>query len=177
MKKIILITTLLLTLTLGSVVAYASTPVGEAYKMFPKAWSGEYCVMYERSNAQNFEYWMLVSDTEFIYNGNNDFRMKGSYILYTFQNGIWVKTSTGNGDLRGFDTLYYSTFSIKDSGGTTFFHKTLPKMSFSELVAEVNLEGILQTIVGLIPCLVVLVISLVGFRKAWSMLRQVLSQA
>jgi len=70
--------------------------------------------------------------------------------------------------------FYYSTDFMQ---GRLFFQKAPIKANFLTQMREVEMGATMMTVVSLIPLLVLLIVSLMGFRKAWAWLSKVLRKA
>lgn len=83
------------------------------------------------------------------------------------------------GSINTTHNIIYSSFHLKDSGGTVFFSATIPTI-LSPIMGEMKNQNQLQPLapmVSLIPIGLGLVVSLVAFRKVWKVLRTVSYQA
>lgn len=92
---------------------------------------------------------------------------KFNFGLYKYENGIIEFLYSS------FD-LYYNKYYNE---GSLFFQKAPIKATFLHQMRGVKMGAVMTTLVGLIPLLIVLLISLMGFRKAWAWLSKVLRKA
>lgn len=70
--------------------------------------------------------------------------------------------------------LYYSKYFNQ---GALFFRKAPIKANFLLQMREIQMGAVMKTMVYLIPLLIVLLVSLIAFRKAWAWLLKVLRTA
>jgi hypothetical protein len=111
------------------------------------------------------------------------FRFLGPAIGYYWKvgEGSWVKSNELNylTDLVMSDTevFLYSSFDVFYSDDTLFFQRAPIKASFLAQMKKVQMGATMKTVVYLIPLLMVLLISLIAFRKAWAWLLKVLKTA
>ena len=70
-----------------------------------------------------------------------------------------------------------SSFDVYNEDGTVFFQKAPIKVSLYRKMRKVEMGAIMTTVVCLIPLLIPLLASLMGFRKAWAWLSRVLRKA
>lgn len=73
--------------------------------------------------------------------------------------------------------ILYSSFDIKLTDGTIFFQEAPIKANMLHHMKKVQMGAIMTTVVYLIPLLMVLLVSLIAFRKAWAWLLKVLRTA
>jgi hypothetical protein len=95
--------------------------------------------------------------------------------------GSWVKSNELNylTDLVMSDTevFLYSSFDVFYSDDTLFFQRAPIKASFLAQMKKIQMGATMKTVVYLIPLLMVLLASLIAFRKAWAWLLKVLRTA
>ena len=111
------------------------------------------------------------------------FRFSAPAIGYYWKvgEGSWVKSNELNylTDLVMSDTevFLYSSFDVFYSDDTLFFQRAPIKASFLAQMKKIQMGATMKTVVYLIPLLMVLLISLIAFRKAWAWLLKVLKTA
>jgi len=76
-----------------------------------------------------------------------------------------------------YEQILYSSFDLKYENGDIFFPKAPIKVNFLAQLREVEMGATMRTVVSLIPLLILLLVSLIGFRKAWAWLSKVLRKA
>lgn len=92
---------------------------------------------------------------------------KFNFGFYKYENGIIEFLYSS------FDLYYNKNYNE----GNIFFQKAPIKATFLHQMRGVKMGAVMTTLVGLIPLLIVLLISLMGFRKAWAWLLRVLRTA
>ena len=75
------------------------------------------------------------------------------------------------------EQILYSSFDLKYENGDIFFPKAPIKANFLAQLRKVKMGATVTTVVSLIPLLILLLVSLIGFRKAWAWLSKVLRKA
>jgi len=75
------------------------------------------------------------------------------------------------------EQILYSSFDLKYENGDIFFQRAPIKANFLTQMREVEMGATMTTVVSLIPLLTLLLVSLMGFRKAWAWLSKVLRKA
>ena len=111
-------------------------------------------------------------------------------IIYSWKEGdtSWEKIrEIGNGEeyipinyydlTTGRTKFIYSSFDLYDDYGDIFFQKAPIKATFLHQMREVEMGATMMTVVSLIPLLILSLVSLMGFRKAWAWLSKVLRKA
>ena len=71
----------------------------------------------------------------------------------------------------------YSSFDVFYYDDSLFFQRAPIKANFLTQMREVQMGATMTTVVSLIPLLILLLVSLMGFRKAWAWLSKVLRKA
>jgi hypothetical protein len=111
------------------------------------------------------------------------FRFSGPAITYYWEGGEsgWVKSGEHNhkyGLVMSDDRIFlYSSFDLFYSDGELFFQRAPIKVSFLAQMKKIQMGATMKTVVYLIPLLMVLLASLIAFRKAWQWLSKVLRKA
>jgi hypothetical protein len=119
------------------------------------------------------------------YMGNGIIRFQSGAMSYIYKEGEsnWstgIKhLFRGNISLITDDNEYIvaSSFDVYNEDGTIFFQKAPIKESLYRRMREVEMGAMMMTVVYLIPLLIVLLVSLIAFRKAWAWLLKVLRTA
>ena len=104
-----------------------------------------------------------------------------NYVVYKWNNNVWnrIANSTGSPLTKTFGNriIIYNNYDILDSDGNVVFQKAPIKVSFIDTMKTVKMGATMTTVVSLIPLLILLLASLMGFRKAWAWLSKVLRKA
>ena len=77
----------------------------------------------------------------------------------------------------GLAEFLYSSFDLYYTNGNLFFRRAPIKANFLHQMMGVKMGAVMTTVVSLIPLLMALLVSLIGFRKAWAWLSRVLRKA
>lgn len=119
----------------------------------------------------------VSSNKNYIYFKNNYY-----YYTYNITTGVLTQNQTYPSDSETFissdidNCCIYSNFDIKNSSGEVVFQE--PVLTLGEVLVKANPVKMFQTMTsGMITSLVVFLVSLVGFLKAWSLLSNSLRKA
>lgn len=103
------------------------------------------------------------------------------YFCYFNDPTKWVHFGTINSINTGgdFSILMVSTDDIYQADKeTVFFSGIHPQLTpLQEIVQGAKMEKTIQPIIAIIPMILVVVVSLIGFRKAWALLSKLLHRA
>lgn len=93
-------------------------------------------------------------------------------------NIITSSTSSNGQSYTNANAILFSSIDIKNADGTIFFQKTPLGMGvLAPMVARMETSQVMKEIVGILPLIIVVVVSLVGLRKALKMLSRLLHKA
>ena len=117
-------------------------------------------------------------------NGQKVFKFTGPAISYSWTgegDTTWNKrlecNSSTNLIIPDTREFLYSSFDVFYDDGSLFFQRAPIKANFLTQMREVEMGAIMTTVVFLIPLLILSLISLMGFRKAWAWLSKVLRKS
>ena len=101
-----------------------------------------------------------------------------SRYIYYKSNGVWQNLSTRPDQSIKGGNIYYSNSDILNVDGTIFFHKPeTVRTVLAPVLGVVEMDKVLVQIIQILPMILVVVVSLVGLRKAWLLLSKILHQA
>lgn len=184
MKKILFILPFLLLLLLP--VSVCAAEFGDINVSIPeelKDTSLPYYVIWEDLDST---YLALTSKPAKInnYNEQNDrIDLYGEYALYTLIDDTWniiayrfdvLPSDEAVSYPKSFEIYHHSNYNLMHDGGELVFTKAPIKVSFIEKIQALEMGAVMRTVVSLIPLLMVLLISFLGFRKALAWLLKVL---
>mgnify|MGYP000977623461 CR=1 FL=1 len=158
------------------------------FPAFPEPVEGQssthYIIFYDIEDNRYKLYKPLEIDNHYVYRDGpyTCIRYPSSVIYYEWKEGMgsWKYINTYNALI---DTVFddeqilYSSFDLKYENGDIFFPKAPIKANFLAQLRKVKMGATMTTVVSLIPLLVLLIVSLIGFRKAWAWLSKVLRKA
>ena len=158
------------------------------FPAFPEPVEGQssthYIIFYDIEDNRYKLYMPLEINNIYVYRDSTYtyIHYPSSVIYYEWKEGMgsWKYVWTYN-ELTGivFDDIpiLYSSFDLKYENGDIFFPKAPIKANFLAQLREVEMGATMRTVVSLIPLLILLIVSLIGFRKAWAWLSKVLRKA
>lgn len=127
------------------------------------------------------------------YDGNENFWLDGDKKFYIYNGSSWLEDSIPNSyygsnyvvfqyrqnyGLTFASTIYASNHDIVFTAdpGKVFFHKA-PVGVLAQKLEGVEMSQVMKEILGVLPLIIVVVVSLVGLRKAFQMLSTLLRKA
>lgn len=146
--------------------------------------TGNY-VLYKPLDPQTM--YVTIQDNDLVLNF-----VSGPTLMYIWKAGeggnSWIKagekgisptsrTVIVSGYNEGTVEFLYSSFDLYYSDDTLFFQRAPIKANFLTQMKRVQMGATMKTLVSLIPLSIVLVVSLIAFRKAWAWLLKVLHKA
>lgn len=150
--------------------------------MEEKGWS--YWLLYERNN--NAGLGLIISKGGMFFHSFNSnglislYSNAYNYMNYHLENGVWVEEGGGNYGFRYAQEIYFTNYDVisYEDRSTVFFQQTLEgQTTMSRMVILAHPEELMKEIVKILPLILVVVVSLVGLRKAWRLLSNLLHQA
>lgn len=151
--------------------------------------STHYIIIYQEYNPGYEEYVLIMPlDPNSIYflkrSSEDILKYGGPAITYTWKEGTnswkkYIESDVGSqrGICKEYETILYSSFDLYYEDGSIFFPKAPIKVTFLDQMKKTQMGAVMTTIVSLIPLLIVLLVSLIAFRKAWAWLSKVLRTA
>lgn len=151
----------------------------------------EYYIVGERYNNNGFR--LILSRQPIYYDGvytGSDPNVEGilmyvpasdDYIsyIYDLDGEEWVLYASGYNRGISLQTIYFSNYDIMywSNQEEIFFQETPQMTRMAQIVEKSRPEEVVIQIVKVIPLIIVVVVSLVGLRKAWRLLSNLLHQA
>ena len=158
------------------------------FPAFPEPVEGQssthYVIIYDIEENNYRLYMPLEIDDIYVYRDSTYtyIRYPSSVRFYEWKEGMdsWKHKNTFNPYTHivlDYEQILYSSFDLKYENGDVFFQRAPIKANFFTQMREVEMGATMTTVVSLIPLLILLLVSLIGFRKAWAWLSKVLRKA
>jgi len=158
------------------------------FPAFPEPVEGKssthYIIFYDIEDNKYKLYMPLEIDNIYVYRDSTYtyIHYPSSVVYYVWEEGMgsWEYRNTYNpftDTVLDDEQILYSSFDLKYENGDIFFPKAPIKVNFLAQLREVEMGATMTTVVSLIPLLILLLVSLIGFRKAWAWLSKVLRKA
>lgn len=102
---------------------------------------------------------------------------------YKLEDGVFTYSGTLMADMgvssSGISQIIYSNTDLCDVNGEVVFQKApaVAQVVLAPIAQEAPLEGIVQEIVGILPIVLIILVGLIGLRKALALLSQTLHKA
>lgn len=155
------------------------------FPSFPSPVEGQssthYVITYSQEDNTYYLHMPLNINDVYVYRSSkwNEIYYNGHVNYYKWQEGnsTWEFIRHYDGVI---DTIFedeqilYSSFNLKFENGDIFFQKAPIKANLSHQMGGVKMGAMMETVVYLIPLLMLLLVSLIAFRKAWAWLLKVL---